>query len=520
MRLDLSDDARDDTGGTALDALERVRAVLQGPRIVLGPLFDDMSIALHSAVECWLRRREEPISADWVEREARLLRLAPPALRDDYLRVAGAVPRIAEELLDLVEPAELREFAIDTPALASWRVSALDWMDSATLIVGALLDADLSRQGHRIERGELRGRLDSLVPCLLLARFGGRSGRWRDGDGRAGLFEIRESASDGGSGRIHEGVLLPLELCRDRDLRQKLLAFTALLQEPIAGERRDVAGRRRALQAWLDREGLGALRLVDREPIERWACLTLSDEVFSDILRHLDYVTAVEDSKGRLTRILEHAPFAWSSRGALIDWSVDEDRDTPIHPFRLYLATDVGSLSEPSWKNDGRWSFRPASYWSAFALPDEAARAAGVSVRLTQRGYGWIDLDIRFGERTERVLLSDVFDPLPALLDWLQAVSDGDLPIGVEVDEEGTVAGLVAHAFGEDRLLVAVLDRLDETERAAAMVERDGFVAALREEFRRFLNSEFRVGDWIDWIDGPEEADRYRRRLLAHPFIA
>ena len=132
---------------------------------------------------------------------------------------------------------------------------------------------------------------------------------------------------------------------------------------------------------------------------------------------------------------------------------------------------------------------------------------------------GWIDLRVTLGRTTKRIMLSFVYDPMPGLLDWLLAIQRDNLPIELEIDEEGVLTSLVADTSGHDRLFVAVIDRWERKEWAAAVVDRQSFLDIFRAEFLRFLTTHLHVQSWqMNAADEPP--DHYLNRLLAHPFLA
>jgi hypothetical protein len=376
----------------------------------------------------------------------------------------------------------------------------------------------------RVERGTLRGDLDGLAPCLLLARAGGGQRRWVRGGAVQGLFDFGQFTNDHGGVLVYSGLILPLTLCRDEQLGQGLQGFARLLQQRAGvtapGEDRprlpaEARSRRRVLQTWLDEAGLDCLRLVDKEPVRRWTRLTLTPKAFRSVLRTFDYVTAVEDAAGQPVRIIDHAAFGWSSHVELLDWCrLGSDEDAPIYPFGLYLATELESGYSDLFTGAYPRSrlVRPPEYWASFSTPNPDLVASRLVVRLDR---DWV-LHLTLGERTAEVALSlDINDPLPALLEWLQLLATGDLPIGIDIDEEGTEARIVAHPFGEGRLLVAVLDRWEETERATGVVHTHGFLTAFRFALWGFLRDE------TTWQYNADEWGRtaYRERLLQHPFL-
>ena len=506
--------------------LNKVRSALKARQVHLGLLFNDMRTALNWAVEHWLRRNGETPGPSWHDQEARFLSIAPPDLRDEYLHVAGSIADLANDLIDQVMPG-VDDIAIAAPSLASWRDKAGQWVMAAESLIARITDPvrglSIPKGAKRIGRGALRGDLGGLMPCLVLARIGGNVQRRPKGGDTPGLFSFGEGGCERSKALTCKGLLLPFALCRDPDLKRKLHAFSDRIRaRPTAG-RADAARYRQGLQAWLDRESLGFFRLADMARVDAWTRLTLDRDVFSRLSRAFDYVTVLLDGPGQPTRVLEQAPFCWASQGDLLDWCMGaEEPKYPQAPFHLYLAAEMEGM-RPSLLESGdrKWLVRPDAYWEAFTRPAPGKDTADVVIRLRQEkmDYGWVDLEIGLGDQMAVVTLSDVYDPFPSLLDWLLAMAEDDLPLAIDIDEESAKARLVAHAFEEDRLLVAILDRWEETSRAAAVVSRNDFLDAFRAELPRFLRHELSLERWQALEEDDEKRTPYVERLLAHPFL-
>ena len=517
---------------SALGSLLEVSRHLHGSnggRVRLGTLHNDMQAALRWAMECWLGGSE---CLGWRDQEARFLRLAPDALREHYLHVAGRIARLMTDLHSLLGNDDIEEIVITAPSLADWREQALHWHSEAEELVRDLTEGAVKAK-RRIERGALRGIPDSLTPCFLLARGGIRHERRRRAGAHAGIFHFGEGCMDEKPGRStrvrqHSGMILPLALCSNASLRRKLMDFAQLVANPLAGgtarsESVDASRRRADLQAWLNQHELGCLRLLDREPTCPWVCFELVPEVFRDVLSHCEYVTAISDRKGVSTRVLEHVPFRFESYGGLLEWS---DLDTrwslhPIPPFAFFLANDLAYVPDMfagTW--DREMMFRPPGYAMRFSVPDTSTPSVRVGIHFEDHYDGWVILRITLGEQNIEIDLPDTTNPFPSLLEWLQAISVNDMPMGFEIDEEGTEKALVAHAFDADRLLVAVLDRWEGTEFGAAVVDRDTFLATFRTELNDFLRDPDRFDTEV-WnaadIDGRESC---WTALLSHPFLS
>jgi hypothetical protein len=517
---------RDQARRAARRHLSDARSALRWGEANITKLFADMGAALQAALDCWLMGQPRFVAGDKGDREARFLRFAPPDLQADHLRLAGAVPRLANDLLAELGADRAEQVDLTAPSLATLSAALRDWLDHAGTLIETLLadEAPPAVPVPRIERGRLQGDLSDLLPCLLLVQSAAEQARSPHGNGRAGLFSFGEPVDGGARSRGYSGLILPLALCRDPQLRTRLERFAERLRPSHPTAATDIAERRRLLQASLDDDGLAALRLADGEPLTGWTRFHLDQAVFTEVLQHCVYVTAIGDRVGLPSRVLDHIPFAFGSHGALIDWYLSDDQSSSR--FRLHLVTDIRGLTHPlgsAVDDDRRWLLRPGTWLTRFMRPDPEAITSPVSVSLSQRpdDYGWIDLTLTFGGDTVRILLSEAFDPLLMLLTFLQTVRDRDIPIGIHLNEERADTYLVAHAFGKDRLLVAVIDRDEDTERVAAIVDREAFVDAFRNAFVRFLSSEFDAARWLVYQrDGDDpEFSGYRGELLAHRFL-
>ena len=164
--------------------------------------------------------------------------------------------------------------------------------------------------------------------------------------------------------------------------------------------------------------------------------------------------------------------------------------------------------------------FRPSGYAMRFSTPDGSASSSDIGIHFEADGFGWVILRITLGEQDIEIDLSHVYDPFPSLLEWLRAISVNDLPIGFEIDEEGTQKWLIAHAFDTGRLLFAVLDKWERTEFGVAVVDRDALLAAFHKELTNFLRDpdRFNTEDWeATDILGRES---YWADLMGHSFLS
>ena len=500
----------------SLAELNKLASALKDPsRAWLLPqaLYETMRSACGWAVECWMA---QSASLGWHDQEARFLRIAPGPLRDRYLAVTGEARQLTLELDERLGEGEFERILVSAESLGDWRERALAWHGQALDLVEKLT----SPRAKRIERGKLNGAPNSLTPCLVVTGGGARDLRWHRAGSGAGVFYFARS-----SGRCHGGLILPLSLCRKPQLKQTLLEFwqeVSGVPPHLAGTDSDAAWRRReALQNWLDSRGLNCLRLTEREPTDSWIGFELASDVFETVLCHFDYVSAVGDEAGGATKLLEHRPFRFRSQGELWQWARDVEEFGWGHSFNLYLVGDIAVFGDiGAGLPERRKLLRPVEYALRYALPDPSIAPSPVSVELEQAGYGWIDLRIALGDLTASITLSDAHDPFPVLLEWLQVIATGDLPVTLEIDEESARKKLLAHAFGRDRLLFAVLDARAETEFVAGVVERATLLDAFRRELTGFFQDSKRF-DPSKWRRADDSrGQRYPDGILGHVFLA
>ncbi len=82
---------------------------------------------------------------------------------------------------------------------------------------------------------------------------------------------------------------------------------------------------------------------------------------------------------------------------------------------------------------------------------------ANLGVRLEMEEYGWAKLHLTLDAATVSICLSEVFDPFPEMVAWGREIDEGDLPIQMEIDEEGHIAVLtVLRTENPSRVLLRV----------------------------------------------------------------
>lgn len=357
-------------------------------------------------------------------------------------------------------------------------------------------------QSREIPRncGQLLGRLDGLLPCLYFAQHGASAWemRKRVTNTALGLFAVgvRTGGRPGVSPRV--GLLLPLHLCRDEIARAALWETSALIDSPQDA----MSDKRRVVQAKLNEAFGGDLLIADKESLDGFFALRPDPGLFQRLCENFDYVTGVIDNPADSVRITSTARFYWRSYGELMEWHHGlrgSDRFgawSSLTPF--FLSGNIGALQSYSTE---RWAraglHRPAEDPSKWFMIRPDLPNAKLGIRLEMDEHGWVGLPITLDAVTVMIYLSEVYDPFDGMVAWGREIGEGELPIEMEIDEEGQVAVLTALPTGDPgRVLLRVSRKYDDEILLEGIVSRTDLAASMKAELRRFFTTEFDPQHW------------------------
>jgi hypothetical protein len=376
--------------------------------------------------------------------------------------------------------------------------------------------------------GQLLGHLNELLPLLYIAQYGAS---FRDLHGRRteaapGLFALG-ARTDGDRPGIapRVGLILPVGLCRDERARAALQELPAVLSDRRYGRLSD---RRAAVQAKLDKAFLGDLTIADKETLDGFFALRPGPGLFRRLHESFDYVTELIDNPAGAVRITGAACFPWCTYGELMEWYHhlrEPDRFgawSVLTPF--FVCGNTGALHSYSTERWARAGLRtPAEEPSKWFVIRPGLPDAEVGIRLEMEEYGWAKLHLEFDAVTATINLSDVFDPFDELVAWGREIDEGDLPIAMEIDEEGQEAVLtVLRTENPGRVLLRVTRKYTDDILLEGIVARAALAAALKSELRRFFTTEFDPQHWDrPYGDDPEDEEaQVKDRALNHPWLA
>ena len=144
-----------------------------------------------------------------------------------------------------------------------------------------------------------------------------------------------------------------------------------------------------------------------------------------------------------------------------------------------------------------------------------------VKVKFFPPKDGWIKIILTYKGRDIPIYSSDVFDPYPALLNWLEKVLENELPARWHINEEDAFIDFIADTdeSGKGRLRLIGKQRGEEYEDQTVYTFVDapdltGIAKEIYRGFREMLDHEFEPGEWgmdirkLDW----ERIDKYLAR--------
>ena len=376
--------------------------------------------------------------------------------------------------------------------------------------------------------GQLMGRLDELLPCLYIAQYGasGRDLRERETETAPGLFAVgARTGGDRPGIAPRVGLILPLRLCRDEKARAALGEIPALIENLQT----TMSDRRRAVQTKLDEAFGGDLMIADKESLDGFFALRPGPGLFSRLHESFDYVTGVLDNSAGIVHITGSLRFRWHTYGETMEWYHGlrgSDRFgawSALTPF--FVSGNTGALHSYSTE---RWAraglHRPVEEPSKWFVIRPGLPDAQIGIRLEMEEYGWAKLHLTLDTATATIHLSEVFDPFGEMVAWGREIDEGDLPIQMEIDEEGQEAVFtVLRTENPERVLLRVTRKFSDEALLEGIVARATLAAALKSELRRFFTTEFDPQHWDlrgDDFDDEDDYVQVKDRVLNHAWFA
>lgn len=372
--------------------------------------------------------------------------------------------------------------------------------------------------------GQILGQMNELQPFILLGQYGAYPRQLRQQQSpHPGLFGVGKATGGERPGVAPRlGLILPVSFCRNAKTRDALLKIPEVIRESQDDSLRD---NRERVQRYLNDAFCGDLRIPDKERLDAFFALEASSAFFARLHREFEYVTEIEDDPARVARIVETQPFGWRSHGELLEWYHEvyglDMAWVPYTPFFVFGDTGVlASFYQERWVNNSlNVPAEDFSKW--FAIRSDVANA-DFGIRLEMREYGWAYLHLRVGDASVIIQMSDVYDPFETFIEWSRKIEEGDVPIAMEIDEEGSEKVLSIYRTADpDRVLLIVSEKYDNRIHLDGILSRPALAGALKQEIARFFESEFAPEHWerSEQDEGEDDFIPLKQRVLAHSWF-
>jgi hypothetical protein len=123
---------------------------------------------------------------------------------------------------------------------------------------------------------------------------------------------------------------------------------------------------------------------------------------------------------------------------------------------------------------------------------------AKIGIRLEMAKYGWGTMHISLDDVTATIVMSSgTSDTLDDIIAWGREIEEGDLPIEMEVDDDGDVTVLtVLRTEDPTRALLRVIHKYPDDILLEGIVSRAELASALKNGLRLYFTTDFDPQDW------------------------
>ncbi|MCG7971861.1 MAG: hypothetical protein JBO36_14495 [Candidatus Thiodiazotropha taylori] len=119
-----------------------------------------------------------------------------------------------------------------------------------------------------------------------------------------------------------------------------------------------------------------------------------------------------------------------------------------------------------------------------------------VSVSFTQDRY-WLFMEISGTGQSVKIRMSDVYDPIPSLINWMEAILTDVEMCAFSIDEEGTEKGIRAVNRWNDTVYITIDDNYGGHAYLKVLANRRQLIDALYNGLKNFAHSgDYHPQDW------------------------
>ena len=365
------------------------------------------------------------------------------------------------------------------------------------------------KQPHLKRSGDIRGDLSGLGPTLFIS-IRGMKGRSSE---QEGIFLLGSSLGPGMM--FHTGMLLPLSQCRNKHIRDILLSIEEINNSSSYCDFIEAADARLAqiedyiVSPLVEDRSFGALAL---EP---------TDDCLRMLFDHFGYIEGILDDPDGEATPESYSRFRWTTYGSLMEWFHSDLRNDfgawELVRIHLLFEAPEGVAALDMFRGHGEMK-RPEIALDKFFQLKPGLEPSQAHFTSSVHNFGFGDFTIRIGHTERTLFLSDAYPPYEYLIRWLQEMECGNLPVRIEMEEEGPTTYLEAHPTGDDNLVLFVHgDKYAETVFIQNIVDRLQFVNNFREELAGFIKEAFDENKWDEPLYSHEK--NLAETLLADPWL-
>jgi hypothetical protein len=355
---------------------------------------------------------------------------------------------------------------------------------------------------------------EEAFPFFSLLRRGADSGRKNSTEGNF-AFHLTKNGT-----YYHTGSIMPIKRMDDDGLKQILLNAIAFLKTLPCES--DLAKARTMLQKHLDDNGLSMLRVEDWNDLKGWVAFSLTETFFETILPELKYVSALEIQNERAS-IYEMKKAFWKHPGDVMFWMYGwpkKDREFQEIPLLYLVFEPIDQVHIASRQWSSRDLINLPVDLSEFFTVNEDAKLSSISVYFSETRSGWSNMELTLDDHQFIIKCSNVYDPFFELLVFARSIENNDLPMQINIDEEGTDKRFTAYQTDhKDKIYFILSNPNAENDQQLfhGIFEKKVIVHAFKRGLKDFFETRYIPSEW-EW-DVDDECKNFQERVLNDPWI-
>jgi hypothetical protein len=141
--------------------------------------------------------------------------------------------------------------------------------------------------------------------------------------------------------------------------------------------------------------------------------------------------------------------------------------------------------------------------------PDPPSIKETIEVEFSTPEYGWLPIHFQTKDKTIALDISDVYDPLPDIILWLEALANGH-SAHVSINTEGIYVDF--HVFSLDESVIRLMIKVDEAEIGGEetteldiITNRQALIVEIYSKLIAFWESAALLAAWDHWYGQPRQ---------------